>query len=234
MLSGEEYLIESIVNISKRKIEEQKLKEKYRAYEALFSENPNAIVLCDKNFDAIDVNLSFTALLGCHANDVKGQDAINMFTPENLKAQNSWIRERLFEGHMECRTKRLRSDGLEVNVSLFGTAVSLDEDIIGFVLIFQDITEVIVAREELSRLIDDQNVSLGKTRLLNEQLSVTGGLTRHDIRNKLMALTFKAYLAKKRSAGNPEVLSYLTDIEEISRNIAKLLDFAKTYETLGT
>jgi PAS domain S-box-containing protein len=234
VFSGEEYLIESIVDISKRKIEEQKLKEKYREYEVLFSKNPSGIVLCNKNFDVIDVNPSFTSLFGCSANDVKGRDAINMFTPENLKAQNDWIKQRLFEGHMECRTKRLRLDGLEVNVSLYGTAVSLDEDIIGFVLIFQDITEVIVAREELSRLIDDQNVSLGKTRLLNEQLSVTGGLTRHDIRNKLMALTFKAYLAKKRSAGNSEVLSYLTDIEEISRNIARLLDFAKTYETLGT
>jgi hypothetical protein len=117
---------------------------------------------------------------------------------------------------------------------LYGTAVFLNEGITGFVLIFQDITEVIVAREELSRLIDEQNVSLGKIRLLNEQLSVTGGQTRHDIRNKLMALTFKAYLAKKRSAGNPEVFSCLTDIEEISRNIARLLDFAKTYETLGT
>ena len=106
--------------------------------------------------------------------------------------------------------------------------------VVGFVLIFLDISEAIVANDELNRLIDEQNVSLGKIKLFNEQLSVTGGLTRHDIRNKLMALTFKAYLAKKRSAGNPEVLSYLTDIEEISRNIAKLLDFAKTYETLGT
>ena len=77
-------------------------------------------------------------------------------------------------------------------------------------------------------------MSLEKIRLLNEQLSVTGGLTRHDIRNKLMALTFKAYIAKKHSAGNPEVFSCLTDIEEISRNIARLLDFAKTYEMLGT
>jgi len=76
-------------------------------------------------------------------------------------------------------------------------------------------------------------VSLGKTKFLNEQLSVTIGLTRHDIRNKLTALTFKAYIAKKRCTENSEVFNCLTDIETISNHIARLLEFAKTYEMLG-
>jgi len=96
VLSGEEYLIESIVDISKRKVEEQKLKEKYREYAVLFSENPQAIVFCDKNFGVIDVNPSFTALMGCSVDDVKGKDAIDIFTPENLKEQNSWIKQKAF------------------------------------------------------------------------------------------------------------------------------------------
>jgi signal transduction histidine kinase len=49
-----------------------------------------------------------------------------------------------------------------------------------------------------------------------------------------MALTFQAYIAKKYLAQNPEALSCLSDIEEISRNIARLLEFAKTYELLGS
>jgi PAS domain S-box-containing protein len=234
VLSGEEYLIESIVDISKRKVEEQKLKEKYLEYEVLFSENPQAIVFCDENFCIVDVNPVFTTLFGCSAHDVKGKDAVDMFTPENLKQQNRWIKQRLFEGHLECRTKRLRLDGSEVNFSLSGTAVCLNGCVVGFVLIFLDISEAVVANEELSRLIDEQNVSLGKIKLFNEQLSVTGGLTRHDIRNKLMALTFNAYIAKKHSGGNPDVIGYLTEIESISSNIARLLEFAKTFEVLGT
>jgi PAS domain S-box-containing protein len=62
----------------------------------LFSEKPHAIVFCDKNFDVIDVNPSFNALFGCSVNDVKGRDAINLFTPENLKVQNDWIKQRGF------------------------------------------------------------------------------------------------------------------------------------------
>jgi PAS domain S-box-containing protein len=232
-LSGEEYLIENIVDIRKRKLEEQKIKKTYLQYTVLFSLNPQAIVLCDKNFKVIEVNPSFTSLFGCSADDLKGQDDIDMCTPENQKAQNDWIKQRLLECHVECQTKRLRLDHSEVNVSLYGTAVSLEGSTTGFVLIFQDLTEVVATREELNRLVDEQNVSLGKTKFLNEQLSVTSGLTRHDIRNKLTALTFKAYIAKKRCAENPEVFSCLTDIETISNNIARLLEFAKTYEMLG-
>lgn len=230
----EEYIIESIIDNSERKWEEQEKQEKYREYEVLFSGNPQAIVLCDKNLNVIEVNRSFTALFGCSADTVKGQDAINMFTAENLKPENNWIRKKLLEGQVECQTKRSRTDYSAINVSLYGAAVSLDGNITGFVLIFQDTTEVVTAREELNRMIDEQNMSLGKTRLLNEQLSVTSGLTRHDIRNKLTALTFKAYIAKKRAAENPEVVNYLTDIETISKNIARLLEFAKTYEMIGT
>ncbi len=232
--ADEEYVIESIVDITRQKIKEQKLKESDKKCKILFSTNPEATVFCNQNFVAVDVNPSFTTLFGCSADDVKGRDAINIFTPENLKEQNNWIKQKLREGHSECLTKRSRFDGSEFDVYMSGNAICLNDTVTGFVLIFQDISERFVVDEELERMVDDQNVQLGKTRLLNEQLSVTGGLTRHDIRNKLMALTFKAYIAKKRSAGNSEVFGCLTDIEEITRNIARLLDFAKTYEVLGT
>lgn len=234
VVSGEEYIIESIVDLTKTKREEQKNQEKSREYTILFSENPQAIAVCDKNFALVEVNPSFTALFGCSANAIKGQDAINIFTPRNLMAENNWIKQQLLSGHVACQTKRQRPDNQEVNVSLYGSATSFDGKITGFILIFQDTTEIMATKEELNILIEEQNLSLGKTRLLNEQLSVTSGLTRHDIRNKLTALTFKAYLAKKHSKENPEVYNCLTDIEAISKNIARLLDFAKTYELLGT
>jgi PAS domain S-box-containing protein len=234
VVSGEDYIIENFIDLSKIKREINKPQEKSRDYTILFSENPQAIVICDKNFGVVEVNPRFTALFGCSADAVKGQDAINMFTPRNHMSENSWIKQQLLGGHVACQTKRQGPGCPEVNVLLYGSATSVDGHIIGFVLVFQDNTESMAVREELNILIEEQNLSLGKTRLLNEQLNVTSGLTRHDIRNKLTALTFKAYLAKKRSKENPEMLSYLTDIEAIGNNIARLLEFAKTYELLGT
>ncbi|MCW3984199.1 MAG: PAS domain-containing sensor histidine kinase [Candidatus Bathyarchaeota archaeon] len=229
-VSGEEYIVESIVDLTKTK----RAQEKSREYTILFSENPQAIAICDKNFRVIEVNPSFTRLFGCSAAAIKGQDAINMFTPKNFMAENIQIKQQLLSGHVACQTKRQRPDQQEINVSLYGAATSVDGNVTGYVLIFQDITEVMAAREELNILLEEQNLSLEKTRVQNEQLCVTSGLTRHDIRNKLTALTFKAYLAKNRSKDNPEVLNCLRDIEAISKNIARLLEFAKTYELLGT
>jgi len=234
MVSGEEYIVENIVDLTRTRLETQKAQEKSREYKILFSENPQAIAICDKNFRVIEVNPSFSRLFGCSAAAIKGQDAINMFTPKNYMAENSRIKQQLLSGHVACHTKRQRPDNREVNVSLYGAAISLDGNITGFVLIFQDITEVMAVREELNVLLEEQNLSLEKTRVVNEQLSVTSGLTRHDIRNKLMALTFKAYIAKKEAKDNPEVLGCLRDIEAISNNIARLLELAKTYELLGT
>lgn len=232
--SGEEYIVESIVDLTRTKREIQKVQEKSHEYKILFSENPQAIAICDKNFSVVEVNPSFAKLFGCSATAVKGQDAVNMFTPKNHMAENNWIKQQLLSGHVTCQTKRQRPDGQEIDVSLYGAAIFLEGKITGVILIFQDTTEVMAVREELNILIEEQNLSLEKTRVQNEQLSVTSGLTRHDIRNKLMALTFKAYIAKKHSKDNPEVFNCLTDIEAISNNIARLLEFAKTYELLGT
>lgn len=234
VVSGEEYIIENMVDLTKIKRETEKPQGKSRDYTILFSENPQAIVICDKSFGVIEVNPRFAALFGCSAEAVKGQDAINMFTPRNHMSENSWIKQQLLAGHVACQTKRQGPGRPEVSVLLHGSATVIDGNVIGYVLVFQDNTESMAVREELNILIEEQNLSLGKTRLLNEQLNVTSGLTRHDIRNKLTALTFKAYLAKKRSKENLEMLSYLTDIEAIGNNIARLLEFAKTYELLGT
>jgi PAS domain S-box-containing protein len=235
VVHGEEYIIESIVDISKTRYETQKNHEKSCEHKILFSENPQAVAICDKDFGVAEVNLSFTRLFGCSAASIKGQDAINMFTPKNHMAENSRIKEQIRLRPITCQTKRQRPDGQEINVTLYGgPTTNYDGKISGFVLTFQDNTEAMAVREELNILLEEQNLSLGQTRLLNEQLNVTSGLTRHDIRNKLTALTFKAYLAKKRCKENPEVYNCLTDIEAISNSIARLLEVAKTYELLGT
>ena len=68
---------------------------------------------------------------------------------------------------------------------------------------------------------------------INEKLRVIGGLTRHDVRNKLSAITGNAYLAKKELAGNGKALGYLGEMETAVNQVVEIFDFAKTYEMLG-
>ena len=60
-----------------------------------------------------------------------------------------------------------------------------------------------------------------------------GGLTRHDVRNKLSAVNGYAYLLKKKYFDQPETIDRLTKIEQAVKDSVKIFDFAKMYEQLG-
>jgi PAS domain S-box-containing protein len=89
-----------------------------------------------------------------------------------------------------------------------------------------NITERKKAEESLKTILE-------KVQVLNEKLHVVGRLTRHDIRNKLSAVTGNVYLAKRKLAGDSEVQKHLIEIESACRQSERILDFAKTYEKLG-
>jgi signal transduction histidine kinase len=68
----------------------------------------------------------------------------------------------------------------------------------------------------------------------NEKLSVVGGLTRHDVRNKLSVVTGNAYLLAKKVQNDPVALEYLKDMNSACKQIQDIFDFARNYEMLGT
>jgi signal transduction histidine kinase len=59
-------------------------------------------------------------------------------------------------------------------------------------------------------------------------------LTRHDVRNKLSAVSGYAYLLKKKHADMADIVDGLSTIEQAVRDSMKIFDFAKMYEQLGS
>ena len=82
--------------------------------------------------------------------------------------------------------------------------------------------------------ISERREALERLRVVNEKLGVVGGLTRHDIRNKLSAVAANSYLAKKTLHNDHKAWAYLREIETACRQTTKILDFAAAYEKLGT
>jgi PAS domain S-box-containing protein len=226
-------VVSFIRDVTERKEHEIMLLESRQKFMALFSENPEAVAFCDEDFLMVDVNPRFSSLFGYCSDEVAGRDIINLIVPEKLKEEAKLIRKQLLGGHLECSTVRERKDGSRVNVALSGAPVVVNDEVIGYVVVYKNITDIVFANDELSRMFEELNSMLNKTSMLNEKLSVTGSLTRHDVRNKLAAITGYTYIAKKRSADNVEVKEYLTRIEEVVKNVVRILDFAKTYEMLG-
>lgn len=81
--------------------------------------------------------------------------------------------------------------------------------------------------------ITERKGTVGKLETVTQKLQVVGGLTRHDIRNKLSTISSNAFLAKKTLTKGHKALTHLERIESACKQAASILDFAAIYEKLG-
>jgi signal transduction histidine kinase len=100
-------------------------------------------------------------------------------------------------------------------------------EIIGILGVSTDITEQKWMQEVF-------NEAIGKVVELNEKLQVVESLTRHDIRNKLAALNGRIFLLKKRLNGNTEALTHLKEMELVSHQMLRIMEFEKNYVQVGS
>jgi signal transduction histidine kinase len=70
--------------------------------------------------------------------------------------------------------------------------------------------------------------------LLNEKLLVVGGLTRHDISNKLASIGGNEFLLRKRLGNQPALVRYLDGIKTAIEASDKLFEFSRFYEKIGS
>jgi len=215
-----------IRNITERKEQEKLIMESRQKFMALFSENPEAVIFCDKDFRVVDVNSRFIKFFSYSLDEVKGKSLNDIIVPEDRNEEADLIDEKVQNEFVECNTIRIRKDGSQVNVSMSAAPVIVNGNVIGYIKVYKDISDIVTIEEALNR-------ALQKTELLNEKLNTIGSFTRHDVWNKLSAINGYTYLIKKHLAGNSEMQGYLRQIEEVTTNIIRILDFAKTYEMLG-
>ena len=92
-----------------------------------------------------------------------------------------------------------------------------------------------VARDISERKKAEEMLKENSARIevMNEKLRVVGGLTRHDVRNKLAAVNGHAYLLKKKHGDQPDIVEELSKIELAVKDSVKIFEFAKMYEQLG-
>ncbi len=213
-------------NITERKETEKSLIESQQKFSALFDANPEAIVFYDPNFHVIEANKRFSILFGYTLDEIKGKDILDIIVPNDSRDETAIIRKRIKSGLIELVTTRKRKDGQEIPLLLTGSPVFLDGKEIGSMFVFKDIADIITVEEELNR-------ALSKAEMLNEKLKVVGSLTRHDVRNKLSAITGYSYILKKRYGDKNDIIDGLNKMEHSVKESMKIFDFAKIYEQIG-
>jgi PAS domain S-box-containing protein len=208
--------------------ESKKISEKTRLQARLLNSVGQAIIATDLEGNITYWNRAAEQLYGWKEAEVLGRNIVNVTPAETSQEQAINIMNRLIEGeYWSGEFIAKRRDGTIFPAIVTNSPITNDKgEIIGVIGISTDITE----QKWMQEVFDD---AIGKVVELNEKLRVVEGLTRHDIRNKLSALNGRLYLLKKRFGDNPEAQQHLKEMESVSQQMLRIIEFEKIYVQVG-
>ena len=218
-----------------RDITESKKAEEAIKFQAdLLNQVGQAVIMVDNNRIIRFWNKAADKLYGWQEEQALGHQITELMSgissektdevSSKLTAGESWLTEATIKN----------KDGSIVPVILNLTPIfKEDGEFRGTVSITTDITLQKRTEADLNFSLESLSDSLAKIQELNEKLRVVGGLTRHDVRNKLSALLGYAYLLKKKHADDADVVDGLVKMEQAVEDSMKIFDFAKMYEQIG-
>jgi PAS domain S-box-containing protein len=90
-----------------------------------------------------------------------------------------------------------------------------------------------VAEDKIIDAFGATKQSKEKLKLITEKMRVVGGLTRHDVANKLAVIRTSVYLLRKQIGTHPNVDRYFESIESAIIASDKLFEFSRLYEKIG-
>jgi len=127
--------------------------ELQRAYqEQLFDGAPEAIVILDSELQVIRANPEFTDLFGYSNEEACHKYVADLIFADDFEKSQVEQLERLKLGVMVRveETRCRRKDGSLVDVSMLGTPIVIDDEIVGLYAIYRDITRRKLANDELA------------------------------------------------------------------------------------
>ena len=174
-------------------------------------------------------NRAAERLFGWVEAEVLGHDAVDLLASEPSSAEAREVFKRVFAGEVWSDEVRFRrSDGEVFPAILTGSPIfGEDGRVVGAVGVSTDISE----QKWMLGVFDE---AIAKVTELNEKLHVVESLTRHDLRNKLAALNGRVFLLKKRCAGDVGALAQLGEVELVSRQMLRIMEFEKVYVQVGS
>jgi len=99
--------------------------------------------------------------------------------------------------------------------------------------VFRDSHGDIQGVEGVIHDITDQRQAEEALRIANRKLNLLSGITRHDIRNQLMALNAYLQLSEKGINNPGELAGYLAKEKKIAETIDRQIMFTRDYENMG-
>ncbi|MGA2309939.1 MAG: PAS domain S-box protein [Candidatus Bathyarchaeia archaeon] len=124
------------------------IRESQQKFERLFMDNPEAAIYLDVNFIVVNVNPRFCQLFGYSVEEVKGKKINKVVVPEDMREEAESLDRDAKNGYASHDTVRKRKDGSLVPVSISAAPVTFENNLLGYIGIYKDITELKRAQEE--------------------------------------------------------------------------------------
>ncbi len=180
------------------------------------------------------VNEEWKKVLGYNELDLKEINIGNVVRKDHLPYCMEVFKQ-VMEGLRvhSVETVFVTKDGGELIVRGNACPIFKDGKFVSTVAFFEDITERKKTERDLTLALEALSANLDKTELMNEKLRVVGSLTRHDVRNKLSAVTGYSFILKKKHLDLADVVEGLDRMSAAVVESMRIFDFAKAYEQIG-
>jgi diguanylate cyclase (GGDEF)-like protein/PAS domain S-box-containing protein len=135
--------------IQRQRVERALRLEKHR-FEQLYENTPLAILVAGDDEKVVAVNSAFESLFGFARTEVIDREINDLITPADRTDEASWLSRRSFAGEtVSQRSVRLRKDGTQIPVEIFGVPVVQDGQVVLVYGIYVDQTERLRAEAAL-------------------------------------------------------------------------------------
>jgi PAS domain S-box-containing protein len=193
-------------------------------FRALYDNTYDAVLILTLDGHILSANATACRMFDRNEEELKaiGREGI-VVMDERVKR---FIEARNLIGQAKAELTFKRGDGSTFEGDLTSTRFMESDGKVYVSAIIRDISPRKLAEEELKE-------SSRKISVMNEKLRVVGGLTRHDVKNKLSIISANVYLLKKKLGGDSELLKYLDAISTAVTSSDKLFDFSRFYEKIG-
>jgi len=145
-------------DITERKRSEQAVKESEAKLRLQFESMPIGCIMFDANFRVISWNPAAERIFGYTANEVEGKQVVKLIVQKEYREQVAKIWKRLLDGDhvLQNENGNITKDGSTIFCSWYNTPLFGDDGKVTSVLsMCQDITERVVAEEQLKHHVDN-------------------------------------------------------------------------------
>lgn len=218
-ISGQEFMVGVIQDITEKKKMQQALAENEAWYRILFEHTGTASHILNKAGIIEQVNSEFSRLVGYSRGEIEGKMSMSDITlPEDLEMVKKYHEGRRVDpaSAPASYTLRIRDrDGVTKTVhAIVAMIPGTSKSIASFV----DISEQKRSEDALT--------------LANRKLNLLSSITRHDIINQLLVL--KGFLSVlKTRTDNPVLLDFIGKSIRATRNIERQILFTRDYQDTG-